>query len=137
MISRRAVLVVLLAATLGCSTGELNCGSPPDLTGAWTYTGTQVSPPASITGSMNLTHPGTCLVGGNISLTVDDGSGTPQVLTGPVAGIWIDEHNLELNAEFGDERSHAATVVADTMSGDWSQPGAGGGASGTFKAVKN
>jgi hypothetical protein len=136
--SRRRIWLggAALFAFAGCGTEELNCGSPPDLSGDWSYDGVQSAPAATLIGGMTLERDGTCRVSGTISLTVDDGDGTPAMVSGPVYGSFLDEDNLELVAELDGERTHAGTLVADTISGEWAEL-SGSGRSGTFRAERS
>lgn len=125
-----------ILAIAGCGTEELTCGSPPDLSGDWSYDGVQSAPPATLVGGMTLERDGTCRVSGTISMTVDDGDGTPTMVSGPLYGSFLDEDNLELIAELDGEWTHAGTLVADTIAGEWAEL-SGSGRSGTFRAERS
>jgi hypothetical protein len=134
----RSVLLGLgcLLGVAACGSDGMDCGTPADIHGSWTYTGTQNAPAATMTGTMALTQPGTCTVAGSLAITVDNGSGTPTDLSGPISGLFLDPTTVDLTADLGGERRHIGTVVADTISGTWAMTGAGGGLSGTFRAVR-
>jgi hypothetical protein len=114
---------VVLLAVAGCSGEELSCGSPPDLTGDWSYSGIQSAPPATLDGEMTLERDGTCQFSGTLNLTIDDGDGSPEMASGPVYGSFLDADRLELIAELDGEWTHAGTLVADTLAGDWAELG--------------
>ncbi len=125
-----------LVGVAACSSDGTDCGTPVDVHGNWTYSGTQSSPAATLTGTMTLSQPGTCTLAGTLAIAVDDGSGTPTNLSGPVSGVFLDATTVDLTAELGGERRHVGTVVADTISGTWAMTGAGGGVTGNFRAVR-
>jgi hypothetical protein len=128
---RAIVFMAATALVLGCSTSTPDCGSPPDLAGSWDYKGTQSGPAALLTGTLTLSRTGTCTVAGTLSLTVDDGSGTPVTSGWTTAGDFLDDSIVELNAvQGGDERHHVGIVRADSIKGSWAVTG--GGANGSF-----
>lgn len=136
---RPLTLVLLGALSLaGCSSDSEDCGTPADPSGTWDYTASQSTPAATIIGSWVLSHPETCRVGGTFSATVDEGDGSPGLLSGTVSGIFLNETHLEIHLypAGGGDRVHLATLVADTMTGSWEQPGAGAGMSGSFRVER-
>lgn len=120
----------------GCGSDKIDCGTPPDLAGNWTYSGVQSAPTAAtLTGTMSMTSPGTCTINGHLSVSVDDGSGTPTMLDGGVSGVFLDDSTVDFTAQLSGERRHLGTVRADTIAGSWS-PSGPSGSSGTFRAVR-
>jgi hypothetical protein len=134
VIARRVVLLAAMALA-ACSSESEDCGTPADVSGNWDYSATQSVPAATIAGNWVISQPETCRIGGTFSATVDEGDGTPGLLSGTVSGIFLDETHVEVHlypAGSGD-RVHLGTLVADTISGSWEQPGAGAGVSGSFR----
>ncbi len=120
---------------VGCGSDKIVCGTPPDLTGSWSYSATQSVPAATLAGTLSLTTSGGCTIDGHLSVTVDDGSGTPTLLDGGVSGVFLDESTVDVTTQLGGERRHLGTIVADTISGSWAESGPSG-KSGTFRAVR-
>jgi len=136
----RGLLALLAALALaGCSSESEDCGTPADPSGTWDYDATQSTPAATVTGTWVLSHPETCRIGGTFSATVDEGDGTPGLLSGSVSGLFLDETHLEIHLypAGGGDRVHLGTMVADTIAGSWEQPGAGAGMSGSFRAQRS
>ena len=76
-------------------------------------------------------------VRGTFSATVDEGDGTPGLLSGTVSGLFFDETHADIHLYpgGGGDRVHHATLLADTLTGAWDQPGSAG--AGTFRAVRS
>jgi hypothetical protein len=126
-------------ALAACSSESEDCGTPADPSGTWDYSATQSTPAATVTGTWVLSHPETCRIGGTFSATVDEGDGSPGLLSGSVSGIFLDETHAEIHLypAGGGDRVHLGTFVADTLAGSWEQPGAGAGVSGSFRLERN
>jgi hypothetical protein len=126
------VLIAPLLLLGGCGSDKIECGTPADLAGNWTYAGVQSAPTAAnLTGTMSLTTSGTCTFDGHLSVSVDNGSGTPTLLDGSVSGVFLDDSTVDFTAQLSGERRHLGVVRADSIVGSWS-----GGTSGTFHAVR-
>lgn len=134
----RSTLFLLGSAwILGCRTDSAGCGSPGSAAGSWTYTGSQTSPTAALSGTLTLTKTGTCTVAGTLMLTVDEGSGTPVTSSWTTSGDFLDDSIIELSAvNTGVERYHLGTLRTDTLAGTWNVT-SGGATSGTFRAVRS
>lgn len=130
------VLAALVLAVAGCGSDPIECGSPPDLTGTWTYSATE-STPATVTGTLSITDGGGCIIEGNVAVTIDNGDGTPSIADGGVSGVFLTSTAVDFTAEINGARRHLGTVVADTISGTWSQPTGGSPLTGTFRAVRS
>lgn len=125
----------ILLAT-GCGSDKIQCGTPVDFAGNWTYSGLQSAPTAAtLSGTMSITSTGTCTFDGHVSITVDDGGGTPTMLDGGISGVFLNDSTVDFTAQLGGERRHLGTVRADTVAGSWSSTGPGG-ANGTFRAER-
>ena len=137
--SARTITVLAALALAACSSAPEDCGAPVDLSGTWDYTATQANPAALVAGTWTLSRPGTCRIGGTFSASVDDGDGSPTLLTGSVSGVFLDETHLEVHLypQSGGDRTHLGTLVADTLTGTWEQVAAGGNASGGFRAERS
>ena len=137
MNARTTTLLALLVLG-GCGSEEEDCGAPVPMTGTWDYAATQSTPAATLTGTWVLSQPETCRVGGTFSATVDEGDGSPVLLSGSVSGLFLDETHVEIHLypASGGDRTHLGTLVADTLTGAWEQSGAGAGASGSFRAER-
>lgn len=137
--SARAMTLLASLALAACNSAPEDCGAPVDPSGTWDYSATQTTPAASITGTWALSRPGTCRIGGTFSASVDDGDGSPTLLSGSVSGVFLDETHLELHLypSSGGDRTHLGTLVADTLTGTWEQAAPGGGTSGGFRAERS
>lgn len=132
---RRLLLLAPAILLAGCSTSLPGCGSPPDLAGTWSYTGTQTgADPASLSGTMTLGKTGTCTVSGTLSLTVNDGDGSPETTPWTISGDFLDDSIFEFDAtQASTDRHHLGTFRADTIAGNWMLSGS---TSGSFTIVK-
>lgn len=130
---RHALTVVPALLLAGCSTSVPGCGSPPDLTATWSYSGKQEgASPASLSGTMTLGKTGTCTISGTLSLTIDDG--TPETTAWTVSGDFLDDSIVEFDAtQSGAARHHLGTVRADSIVGGWHLSA---NTSGDFKLVR-
>lgn len=128
--------VLLLCPLLsGCADDPLECGAPEDISGAWSYAATQTSPSAAtLTGTLTLTRPGTCTIGGTAAGTIDTGDGSPEMFGVSVSGVFLDETTVDLSIEIDGERRHIGDAVADTISGTWADGSSG--ATGSFRAER-
>lgn len=132
---RGSLIIIAAALITGCSTSTPGCGSPPDLTGTWSYAGTQSGPTsAQLTGTLTLGRTGTCTVSGTLSLTIDDGT-TPSTTGWTASGDFLDDSIFELDAtQGGTDRHHLGTVVhGDSVAGNWVIPGSSTSGSFTMK----
>lgn len=136
--NRRILPLLAVLAIAACSSESEDCGTPGDISGTWDYTATQSTPAANLTGTWVLSQPETCRIGGTFSATVDEGDGSPVLLSGSVSGIFLDETHVELHLypTEGGDRAHLGILVADTLAGSWEQVGAGAGTSGTFRVER-
>lgn len=131
---RVAMLGLAGAAFLaGCSTDVPGCGTPRDAVGTWTYTGSQVSPTATLAGTLTLAKTGTCTLSGTLSLTITPGGTTGWSTT----AHFLDDSIIEIFADStpGVQRYHLGVVRADSIIGDWNKTESG--ANGSFKAVRS
>ena len=137
--SPRTITLLAGLALAACSSAPEDCGAPADPSGTWDYTATQTTPAATVAGTWTLNRPGTCRIGGTFAATVDDGDGSPTLMSGSISGVFLDETHVELHLypSSGGDRTHLGTVVADTLTGTWEQPAAGGGTSGSFRAERS
>lgn len=134
---RPSLLVACALAVAGCGSDAIECGTPPDLTGNWEYSATQSNPAASITGTLTISDGGSCGIEGNVSVTIDDGDGSPTMDEGGVSGLFLTSSAVDFTADLSGARRHLGSVVADTISGHWSQPTGGAPLTGTFRAVRS
>jgi hypothetical protein len=134
----RAALLGLasLAFLAGCSTDVPGCGTPRDAAGTWSYTGNQVSPTASLSGTLTLAKTGTCTLSGTLSLTIDQG-GAISSYGWPTTAHFLDDSVIEIFADSlaGAQRYHLGFVQADSIMGDWNKTESA--AYGSFKAIRS
>jgi hypothetical protein len=129
-------LTLLAALALGaCSSESEDCGTPVDMSGTWDYSATQALPAGSVTGTLVLSQPETCRIGGTFSVTVPGDGGAPTPLSGSVSGLFLDETHVELHLypTGGGDRAHHGTLVADTLTGSWED----GSSTSPFRAERS
>jgi hypothetical protein len=109
-----------------------------DLGGTWHYTGVQTSPvPEALDGTLAITREsGMSFQGLLFFQAVNEQTGLPRSLTGPVSGSEIGTNVIDFDADIeGITRRHVGNIVADTIVGTWiSAPD--GAITGTFRVVR-
>lgn len=130
-----ASIIFLGTLLTACGDAPLECGAPASIAGAWSYEATQTAPSAAtLSGTLTLTRPGTCAVGGTVAGTIDTGDGSPEMFDAGVSGVFLDETTVDLSIGIDGERRHIGEVVADTISGTWADGSSG--ATGIFRAER-
>ncbi len=134
----RAVLVsCLLIAGVACASPTDSSGPPPVvLLGGWNYVSTQLSPTsASQTGTLTVTSQSGHLLGGELTVSQTDSSGTHALPTAAVSGQALDSTHLDFDVFFtSNARRHVGTVKGDSIIGTWLEQS--GTVTGTFRAAR-
>lgn len=124
-----------MAALSACSChAPTECASaiPPVLLGSWSYSATQTSPPARLTGVLRITSQCGRQIGGTLDVTQADAGGSTH-LVGAVSGTLVDtlvDFDAYLDAT---PRRHDAAVHADSLvRGQWVEQAGSGTLSGSF-----
>lgn len=129
-----AVFSVLAGAAACISTTD-NSGPAPDITGAWSYTGTQAAPSADLTGVVTIAAQDGELIGGSATWEESSSGGMVRLIGGQLSGRVIGTADVDFDVLLSDgTRRHVARLTADTMRGSWVQ--APGGLTGQFTAVR-
>jgi len=132
---RRAILLALGAATIGCLEPAGPAAAAADLRGTWRFTAAQDAPSLQLTGSLVIASQQGDLITGSISWEERDPSGATRLEGGAVTGRVIEQSDVDFDVLLGGgTRRHVARLLADTMSGSWLQ--VGGGGRGEFRAVR-
>lgn len=131
-------VMVASFALAGCSVATDPTRVVAEVRGIWTYSGTQASPPATLTGTLNIAQQAGEVIEGSLSWTEADGVNMPVLRSGAMAGIVVASTDVDFEVGLdGASRRHLARISAngDTLVGVWTT--VGGGASGNFTAIRS
>lgn len=128
---------VAAAAFLGCL---FACGSPvegeaaPDVRGTWSYSATQVSPEAELTGTLTVTRQRGVTFEAQLEAQERDAQGNVSTRSGIVSGRTLGEDGIDFDAflDFGPRR-HVGRLRGDSITGTWAEFD-GRSLTGTFTA---
>lgn len=130
---RRLPAALLVLA--GCSLSTENTEPVADVRGAWTYSGSQVTPALQFAGTLFITGQSGDQIAGTLSWTEQDGLGNVVVRGGEVTGTVIADSDIDFDVTLADEvRRHIAAITADTLEGIWANAVAA--KSGDFRAER-
>ncbi len=128
----------LAAVVTGSCRSPAECApaTPPVLLGTWSYSATQTSPSASLTGALQITSQCGLEIGGTLDATQDDGQGHTQRLVGAVSGTLVGSSSVDFDAYLDPTpRRHVGTVRNDSLLGTWVEPTSGATLSGSFTSA--
>jgi hypothetical protein len=130
----RLLLVLGLVGLGGCSSVNVACETSSPLVGSWRYAATRQTPePGTAAGTLSITTAGCGVLTGQLDITETNEAGATQRLAGMVTGAVFDDGSIRFDAELpGGARQHLATVVGDSLEGNWASVGGTFAASGSF-----
>jgi hypothetical protein len=138
----RRLWPILGIVGLACASDTSQTSVIVDIVGTWSYTGVQTSPDArTLEGTLMVDTVSEDGFSGTASLTeYVPGTGNSFAKNGAMQGIAVDHTTLDFDLVIDGEgtRRHVGSLIADTITGAWAEPDAGGAAlQGTFRAVRS
>jgi hypothetical protein len=136
---RGTMMLALIQSASSCLSSTAAQPSISNLSGSWTYTGTQTSPVReNLTGTLRISSESGPSFQGTLDVVgTNPQTQTNRVMGGSVSGSTQGSDVVDFDANLETTRRHVGQIVADTVTGTWVDSAPGGTmASGTFRLEK-